>query len=186
MELDPNDPRPVWLLDVDGVLNTSRNAWREAPWNADVLWGGASNTPMTYKFHWSPTLLSRIRALRRADLVELVWCTTWCAEAASLEDVFKLPPLKRAFTCYTKGQADTWNYKRDAADAVLAAGRHLIWTDDDIPTFGPLRDRFDGRDDALVITTQARRGLTPDDMARIEAFATLHAKVARHRVETSR
>jgi hypothetical protein len=185
VELDPNDPRPVWLLDVDGVLNTSRNAWREAPHNATVTWNGVRGMPMGYKFHWSPTLLRRIHRVRSDRLVELVWCTTWCAEAQKVEAVFKLPPLKRAFTCYTKSQIDAWNYKVEAADKVLAAGRRLIWTDDDIPTFGPLRERFD-RPDALVITTVARRGLTPDDMARIEAFATLNTKVAEYRMETAR
>ncbi len=180
MELDPTDPRPVWLLDVDGVVNTSRNAWSEAPHNAMVTWtGGQGVGPVGYKFHWSPTLLRRIHRVRADGLVELVWCTTWCAEAQRLEAIFKLPRLKRAFDCYTKSQMDAWNYKVGAADQVLAAGRRLIWTDDDIPTFGPLRDRFT-RDDALLITTVARRGLTPEHMNEIEAFARhAHTEAAR-------
>lgn len=182
LELDPDDPRPVWLLDVDGVLNTSRNAWHEAPYHAQVAWGGRpwdghEDRSMTFKFHWSPTLLKRIHRARADRLVELVWCTTWCAEAHSLEAIWKLPPLKRAFNCYTASQADAWTYKVSAAERVLAVGRRLIWTDDDIPAFGPLRDRFT-RDGALLIQTEARRGLTPEHMDQIEAFACAGAEVS--------
>ncbi len=170
LELDPDDPRAVWLLDVDGVLNTSRNAWSEAPYHADVVY---RRMQATFRLHWSPSLLRTVHRVRDEGLVELVWCTTWCAESDSLDRVFRFPRLKRAFEAYTKSQVDAWSYKTAAADQVLAAGRPLIWTDDEIPAEGPLRDRLAAAG-ALVIAPKPRRGLTRADLAEIEAYARRH------------
>ncbi|GAA2643951.1 hypothetical protein GCM10010399_92380 [Dactylosporangium fulvum] len=79
-----------------------------------------------------------------------------------------LPPLGCAFS----DEPDASAAKLAAARAVLAAGRRLVWTDDDeVPESGPLRAELTAGGRALLIRPDARRGLTPADLDEIEAFA---------------
>jgi len=158
--------KTVWLLDVDGVINVDRPGWGGPPCNRDIEALGR-----TWRVRWAPRLMSRIRALAEAGQVDLRWCTTWCPDAAKLELMWRLPPLRRALASpinHRTKEAD----KLAAAVDVLAAGHRLIWTDDDaIPSPGtPLYRSLVENDRALLIEPDHRRGLQPDDMERVEAF----------------
>jgi len=59
--------RPVWLLDVDGVINVARPGWGAAPRS-----GNAYSAGQAYRMRWAPALVERIRALHRAGSVALV------------------------------------------------------------------------------------------------------------------
>ena len=157
---------PVWLLDVDGVLNASRPGWGGPPRIRFAYSGG-----LEYRIRWAPALLERIRALHAARRVEVRWCTTWCAEAEQLERLFAMPVLSRAWAGHlTHEEAVT--AKLAAARAVLADGRRLIWTDDDVvPTAGPVHAELTADGRALLIAPDPRRGLQPGDLVLIEAFA---------------
>ncbi|GAB3152935.1 hypothetical protein GCM10027290_44810 [Micromonospora sonneratiae] len=160
---------PVWLLDVDGVINAARPGWSAAPHRADV-WSPTDHCQ--YPLRWAPTLVDRIRALHVAKSVEVRWCTTWCPDADQLERLWRFPPLDRALAenPVPKGSYG-WPLKLAAARKVLASGRRLVWTDDEaVPPDGPDRDELvqDGR--ALLIAPSPRRGLQPDDLVAIEAF----------------
>lgn len=160
---------PVWLLDVDEVINADRPAWSEQPYNRTLY------ADKEYKLRWAPTLLKQIRRLRADGVVELRWCTTWCTYAHLLERAFGLLPLVRALAdeqCTgSPGRVDM--AKCAAAQAVLAAGRRLIWTDDTaVPAFGPMRESMLATERALLIRPRRKIGLTPAHMAEIEAFAT--------------
>ncbi|MEN3305778.1 MAG: hypothetical protein V7603_1980 [Micromonosporaceae bacterium] len=163
---------PVWLLDVDGVLNAARPGWGAAPRRAVAFSGG-----MNWPIRWAPALLNRIRALHASGMVEIRWCTTWCPDAENLERLFRLPALPRALDMNpvprgAEGQA----LKLAAAKRVLEdEGRYLVWTDDDaVPASWLLREELaaDGR--ALLISPPPRRGLQPPDMDAIEEFARAH------------
>ncbi|SDS91424.1 HAD domain-containing protein [Actinoplanes derwentensis] len=159
--------RPVWLLDVDGVLNATRPGWSAAPRN-----GTAYGDGHPYRLRWAPALISRIRALHRAESVTVRWCSTWCADADQVERLFALPPLERAWT----GPIDHREApaaKLAAAHAVLDQGRRLIWTDDDaVPTSGPVYDELVATGRALLIAPRANRGLQPGHLDTIEAFVS--------------
>jgi hypothetical protein len=162
--------QPVWLLDVDGVINASRPGWGAAPRSGTVYSGSDA-----YRMRWAPALLDRIRALHRADGVEIRWCSTWCADADQLERLFALPRLARAWSEHLSASAAA-EAKLTAAREVLARGRRLIWTDDaEAPTCGPVHDELteDGR--ALLIAPSPGRGLQPGHMAAIEAFIAARA-----------
>jgi hypothetical protein len=157
--------KPVWLLDVDGVLNASRPGWGAAP-RKQMAYADGDAWPMRY----APALIDRIRGLVAADVLEVRWCTTWCAWADQLERIWRLPPLGRAFTEPLNGSAASLA-KLAAARQVLAAGRRLIWTDDaEVPGPGELYDELaaDGR--ALLIRPAGSRGLQPEHLDEIEAF----------------
>jgi hypothetical protein len=177
--------RPVWLLDVDGVINTIKPGWGAAP-RKSLVWSGADNT--SYVLRWSPLLVDRIRALHDGGRVEVRWCTTWCPEAERLESLWRLPTLARALDADPMPRGpQCWPLKLAAARQVLAEGRRLIWTDDEaLPAPGPERDELttDGR--ALLIAPRANRGLQPADLHLIEKFAEgrrlpTHRVPGRHR-----
>ncbi|GGR89470.1 hypothetical protein GCM10010169_37120 [Micromonospora fulviviridis] len=164
------EPPPVWLLDVDGVLNVSRPGWGAPPRRSQV-W--ADSEAVSYQVRWAPALVARIRALHGCGAVEVRWCTTWCPDAERLERLWGLPPLVRSLDAdpMPRGSA-CWPLKRAAARAVVAAGRRLIWTDDEaLPTAGPDRDALTADGRALLIAPRPSRGLQPADLDRIAAFA---------------
>lgn len=157
--------RPVWLLDVDGVLNATRPGWSAAPRNGTAYGGGHP-----YRLRWAPALITRIRALHQAGSVTLRWCSTWCADADQVERLFALPPLERSWTGPISHSAAP-AAKLAAAHAVLDQGHRLIWTDDDaVPTSGPVHDELVATGCALLIAPLANRGLQPEHLDTIEAF----------------
>jgi hypothetical protein len=161
---------PVWLLDVDGVVNATKPGWHAAPARA---WVYSTVDRCEYRLRWAPALVQRLRALHVAGTVEIRWCTTWCLEAATLERLWHLPRLDRALTCEPMPRGSAAHpLKLAAARRVLAADRVLIWTDDAaVPGPGPLHDELTNGGRALLIAPSARRGLTPQHLADIEAFA---------------
>jgi hypothetical protein len=160
---------PVWLLDVDGVLNASRPAWSGPPRQATATAGGQS-----YRLRWAPALLERLRQLHLDGHVELRWATTWCPDAQQLERLWALPALVRALDeGDTISPGHTLHAKVSAALAVLEEERRpLVWADDDaIPSFGPERARLEnGPAPALLLTPSPGRGLTREDLNRIQTF----------------
>ena len=163
------DAPAVWLLDVDGVVNATRPGWGGPPRKSHV-WSESDR--YSYIIRWAPPLIDRIRALHESGRVTVRWCTTWCPDAHRLEHLWRLPPLARAITADPMPRGPACGaLKLAAARAVLAEGRRLIWTDDEVlPKPGPLRDELtrDGR--ALLIAPKPKCGLQPGDLDRIEEF----------------
>lgn len=157
---------PVWLLDVDGVLNANRPGWHAAPRRAHVV----DSAGHDWVIRWAPELIMCVRRLITLGRVEVRWCTTWCPDADRLEALWSLPSLGRAFDTVPKGRF-TGDIKLAAAREVLASGRRLIWTDDMVvPTFGPLYDELTADGRGLLIRPESRIGLTPEHMAMIEEW----------------
>lgn len=159
---------PVWLLDVDGVVNIRKSPWHTAPHN-----GRAFDNGREWKIRWAPQLIDRIRALHKFGAVEVRWCTTWCSNADQMERLFKLPVLGRAFTEELRG-FECSEAKLAAARAVLAEGRRLIWTDDvEVPierNEPELYAELTAGGRALLIRPDERGGLRPEHMDEIEEF----------------
>jgi hypothetical protein len=161
---------PVWLLDVDGVVNATDPGWRASP-RRHLVWSATDD--QSYLLRWAPALIERIRHLHTTGVLEVRWCSTWCPDAEELERLWGLPPLGRALTGrpVPKGQ-ESWPLKLAAARAVLAADRPLVWTDDEaLPPPGPGREELTAGGRALLIAPLASHGLQPQDLGRIEAFA---------------
>jgi hypothetical protein len=159
--------RPVWLLDVDGVLNARLPGWDAEATRVRVF---SNHVGREFSIRFAPALMERIRRVNKDGLVEIRWCTTWCGDTAELEKEFVLPAFGASWTEYRDGEAAR-AAKLAAARAVLADGRRLIWTDDsEVPENGDLHDELTATGDALLIRPDARYGLQPDDLDAIEAF----------------
>lgn len=166
------DRRPVWLLDVDGVLNARRPGWGAAPKQGYAVADGTA-----WKFRWADPVVGFVRETMLKGAAEVRWSTTWVPWTNSVEACFRLPVLPLAFSPHA---ADVWEAKMTAALAVVEAeGRPLVWTDDErVPTFGAMRERLLAAGvPVLLVAPDGRRGLQPEHVAEIAAFLTEHAPV---------
>lgn len=159
------DDVPVLLLDVDGVLNASRPGWGGPGQARHVDVRGCE-----LRLRWEPQAVACVRMLHMAGIVEVRWATSWLPDVDVLETLWQLPTLGRAWAGLAH---DAWEAKVDAALSVLATGRRLVWTDDDLnldelpPEIGDAEKA--GR--ALLIAPRSSRGLRPEDFHRIEQWA---------------
>lgn len=158
--------KPVWLLDVDGVLNASSPGWGQVPKSGTAF---AEGYP--YKIVWAPRLIDRIIKIHELDLVDIRWCTTWCDLIGTIETLMGLP----VFPCEpVPTQGLTQQAKIDAAVRVVASNRPLIWTDDNaIPKRGQAGwdTRFNHPPAGhLFIEPNEHEGLQLIDMQDIQRF----------------
>lgn len=165
---------PVWLLDVDGVLNaSSRPGWHAQPTRRYAYAGGHE-----FKFRWAPSLIDALHALIRSDLVEVRWATSWINDIGQVNRLLTMPldlPLAFALPTDLRPATDALHdaaedAKRTAALDIARAGRRLLWTDDEaiFPIGTSERDELITAG-ALLIEPDARRGLQPEH---IEAIRT--------------
>ena len=165
----PPDCRPVWLLDVDGVLNAARPGWDEDPSQGQAYVDGVE-----YLLRWAPGLARRVTALSTTGTVEVRWATTWVDHILQVERLLRLPSLSTAFRGLSSdAPVDPAALKLQAAlNVVEVEQRPLIWTDDDaIPGMGPLLERIhDAGVPVLLLAPHTRHGLQPDDLDQIDDF----------------
>lgn len=111
-------PPPVWLLDVDGVLNASKPGWGGPPRKTNVA---------GLTIRWAPPLVARIRTLHASGVVEVRWSTTWCGYPDQLADLGTLFHLDLESAFGDRPMSKTWaDLKVEAAMGVLTEGRRLV------------------------------------------------------------
>lgn len=170
--------RPVWLLDVDGVVNAATRNPDPSVWPRDQ-WAAL-------RVHKLPILVARpvvdfIAAVHEAGTAEIRWHTTWQDGAHELADAIGLPtfPIADApeYRTWDLDRAAGW-WKRPAAERVLTVeGRPLVWTDDDITWSLGRRgqDEMRALGPALLVGPNERTGLTPKHLRWIGDFLAIHA-----------
>jgi hypothetical protein len=161
--------KPVWLLDVDGVINANRPGWHQVPHHGYAT----DSRGYRYKIRWAPGLVTQIKKLHAEDEVEIRWCTTWCEDISEIEVLLHMPKLTaEPVPCHLI--EDTLQAKGEAALRVVRSGRPLIWTDDDAvpPDYDEIF--WDWMREAgqpyLIIQPQARTGLSPEHIEKIREF----------------
>jgi hypothetical protein len=162
-----SDEPPIWLLDIDGVINANKPGWSAAPRKTNCA---------GLTIRWAPKLITRIFNLHHTGTVDVRWSSTWCGYPDQLAELqFRLGlHLKPAFG--DRAASKTWgDEKVEAALEVLREGRRLVWTDDDEVDAGrelfPLLARAEKGGRALLIAPQSNRGLQPEHLDAIEAFS---------------
>lgn len=158
----------VWLLDVDGVINASRPSWGGAPTRRSVMAKGRE-----WRISFAPDLITRIRRIVKAGQLEIRWCTTWCPDIVEIQKVTGLPPLRRCWYEEPGAPAAADSLKFAAAARVLTEGRRLVWTDGEIfeRIPGALRRRLADPRRCLLLAPAPKKGLQPEHLDYIEAFA---------------
>jgi hypothetical protein len=131
---------PVWLLDIDGVINATSSKiqthiWPESEWTRQHVDG--------FQITAARRVLDFIRAVHAEGLADIRWHTTWQDRALDVGAAFGLPefevqdcpewpPTSELVAFWMKeGWPKWWKYK--AAERILTEEkRPLLWTDDDI------------------------------------------------------
>jgi len=183
---------PVWLLDVDGVINACTPKPDPSIWAQD-MWreGKAAADNGTFTIRWSTSVVDFIREVAESGRAEVRWHTTWQHHAAAIEELTGLPslavaeapefdsPSAYAAKAIADGRPDWW--KLPTAERVVRDEcRPLIWTDDDI-TSGLWRYDVDAGlrafAPALLVSPNERTGLTPKHLRLIGDFLDIHGGV---------
>lgn len=165
---------PLWLLDVDGVLNavseltTLRKLDPQEHWT-DYQLGEARG----YNIIWSRTVAERIGTLHTEGHVEVQWLTTWEEHAQTeIAPLLGLPHFELAGKREYEGPG--W-WKLPLAQRATTLQRPFVWTDDDI-TAGTgaiewAKQRLEhGGAPAALVTPKWDLGITPKQLAFIEKF----------------
>lgn len=168
---------PVWLLDIDGVVNALARepvcgSWPPEQWaqhvvRADIPGSGRMLLPI---FVAQP-VLDFVTAVHASGAAEVVWHSTWREAAVTdLAPVLGLPrfPVSVAPE-WTARPRDVW-WKLPAAQRVVASGRRLVWTDDDIAVVPDQVAELAARADTLLISPDPVTGLIPEQLSAIADF----------------
>lgn len=156
---------PVWLMDVDGVLNAVADAdpptWDR--WAVEVAEG--------YSIRFSPELLDRVSRLVDAREVEVRWLTTWWDRIPALpfRSWHGYPVACTEEDLAASRFGDSW-WKLAVAQRLHEPGRRLVWTDDDIALDPSALEWAAAHPEVLAISPEPGVGLTPADVDRVEAF----------------
>ena len=183
-----NTSPPVWLLDIDGVINAISKKPDRSVWPAHQWITGTANADGTdWPILAAQPVIDFIRDVHETGRAEVRWHTTWQHDAHNLAKLLDLPefPVQDcpefgerrqglAGAAWTPTRAGWW--KLPAAERVVGEeGRALVWTDDDANT--GLRDA--GGPEALarfaptlVVCPREHLGLTPKHLRAIDEFLT--------------
>jgi len=176
------DQVPVWLLDIDGVINAATNsqqrlhsAWPKESWILTEAEGGDRIWPI----QTATPVVEYIRKIHESGLAEIRWHTTWQHKAHNVSRAVGLPefPIQEApeydpaFWRRMRG-TDHWWKLPAARRLVQLEERALIWTDDDIHHEMTQQQRhwLRGEGRVLLIAPDPYAGLHQKDLDRIDKF----------------
>ena len=175
---------PVWLLDIDGVVNAlamgQPDAWPADAWVQRVVCAEVpSQGLVNLSIMAARPVLEFIAAVHEERRAEIRWHSTWRAAAVTgLAPALGLPPIPISIAPEWASPVPLW-WKIPAARRVAESGRRLLWTDDQLELFrGDPRNAaelaaLDARAGTLLLCPDPDPGLTPADLDRIAAFLQL-------------
>lgn len=164
-------PTPIWLLDVDGVLNAVTHVPDERVWR-DYRSGFATAASRRWPITWSPTVVRAVRRVHETRAAEVLWLTTWDDHAnGDLADLLGLPRLPLAGRALeTRAEAPHGWWKLQVARRIHEQDpdRPLLWTDDDLSYDAEAAEWISSR--GLGISPHTACGLEPAHLEDIAAF----------------
>ncbi len=128
---------PVWLLDIDGVVNAATKNPPTHAWPAeDWINGVATNAGKTWRILSARPVADFIRTVHEQGRAEIRWHTTWQDDAHQVSAMLDLPTFAvQAAPEFHRVEEhlrrDEW-WKLPAVMRVLAEEkRRVVWSDDD-------------------------------------------------------
>lgn len=172
--------RPVWLLDIDGVINALsrgpvQDSWPSEQWvqrvvDAEIPGSGRMVLPI---FAAQPVLdfVTRVVA---SGAAEVVWHSTWReAAATALAPALGIAAMPVSVAPeWPQRPARVW-WKVPAARRVVESGRRLVWTDDDISVVPDQVADLVEHAGTLLIAPDPQTGLTAEHLHAIAGFIGL-------------
>lgn len=163
-----NSGAPLWLMDVDGVLNSFGPPAGYVPDPKFRTFMSGNGYSITY----DTTILKRLADLHTQERVEIRWLTTWGEEAdAHLAEEFGLPRGLKVEATMPFREKDGW-WKLVAAMAAYERGDRIVWTDDDIIYEFDAQRWLTGADPKQIVwfAPDTHIGITHEFIDRVEAW----------------
>ena len=166
--------KPLWLLDVDGVINAiaghrtkAQARFPEGEWKMVTLYPQGFSRGL--KIIYDLRVVEFINEMHHSGKVEIKWLTTWVDQANSiLAPALGLPTLEVVGSQNDMIPSMPW-WKLALAQRE-AAERDVIWTDDDMPFSSSAQQWVKSLDNMLAIAPADSRGLTHDHLDLIRKF----------------
>lgn len=166
---------PVWLLDLDGVVNAASrtfptHAWPRQAWRQIEA---EDEEGLTWPIKAAGPVIDFIRAVHESGRAEIRWHSTWQEYSLNVGRLLGLPDFGvQEAPEYKEFDADRW-WKTPAARRVLGGeGRDLLWTDDDADRELAPDERAElaamGR--LLIVCPDSKTGLCGRHLRRIDEF----------------
>lgn len=165
---------PVWLLDIDGVLNAlvNRDTLEHPHWTDLEKKLVSTSHGGQFDLTISATVIAFINA-QAALGHDIRWATTWQNDANTfVAPAFGLPQFPVGARAL--GLSDYY-YKERAALLAIDEGRPLVWTDDDAMRLIVKEEIRNSGVPHLLIEPDPTVGLTPADLDAIDAFLRKYA-----------
>lgn len=165
----PMSPRPMLILDLDGVIS---------PYGSEAKDGMAAARVGGYRLLYRPDVIAGLNALNKEGDVELRWLTSWgsdvrthVAPALGLDDF----PLLGEETSMSRRRS--WPKPRSVLMKV-PAGTKFVWVDDDLTPArqGRIR-RALGSEQCLLLRPERNLGLTTHGLDRARMFLSPSGRV---------
>lgn len=161
--------RPVWLLDIDGVLNAisgkpDRTVWPANDWRRFDATDARTDT--TWPILAAQPVADFIRQVHQAGRAEVRWHTTWQQSAREVGAKLGLPDFEvypaPEFLEGETGLRTGWWKVPGALRVIEQERRPLIWTDDDATLGRIMPTPYDvvSSYPNLLIAPRQRLGLT--------------------------
>jgi hypothetical protein len=166
------DEPPVWLLDVDGVLNAVTTHPDQQVW-PDWRRVFAAANGVSWPIWFSPSVTATVTGLHEAGLADVRWLTTWGDDAnGELRRRLELPRLTVSGRggVFAADGLDWWKFAVVRALHRAQPDRRLIWTDDDLRYLPEVQAWMQANTRSLVIAPRPDHGLTPDQLDEIRRF----------------
>jgi hypothetical protein len=176
--------KPVWLLDIDGVINAvvrrggpvPRHMWADQWVDAKA----EASLGETFRIVAATPVLDFIREVHEKDLAEIRWHTTWQHSAANVAELLDLPEFpvheapEFAAEMWFAGNPELgkWWKLPGAFRVVGVEQRPLVWTDDDVIqyTTKPQRAALRALQPSLLIDPWTSEGLAQVHLDKIRKF----------------
>lgn len=169
--------KPIWLLDVDGVINAVNHQPPDGHELIDVQDHRGIEWPIIFR----RPLVDFINNIHASGLAEVRWLTTWEHDArlrlAPLLGFDDFEVVERDESPTEDSEATWWKSLAAQRLAMENPERPIIWTDDDID-YAIVNEEIewmnDLAEDFLVISPRTTVGLTEEDCDKILDFCKAH------------
>jgi hypothetical protein len=176
--------KPLWLLDVDGVINVGllnirtggpNKPPKSAGWGDDWMITVASHQGVDWPMIAANPVLAFIREVHDTGLAEIRWLTTWEDDdgVRTIEEVFDFPEFPIAGRASDYPTDWWWKLPIAQKQQIPDVHRRIVWTDDDISHSRLAKEWLRTWDDRILpISPNSGMGLIPQHLTKIRKFLT--------------
>jgi hypothetical protein len=173
--------KPLWLLDIDGVVNSPTPEVPTEVWD-DWVQTSAWSPSGTWQIHTAVPVRDFITHVHESGLAEIRWHSTWQEFSVNVGDAVGLPrfPIQDAPEAHKYGFSDARWWKLPAVWRELlgrgpGGNRPVLWTDDDMDCLTGEQQTALTAAGCKLVRPNFRTGLNAEDLKEIETYLLQYA-----------